>query len=45
MLANILLSRLRPDMDEIIGDHHCGFNMTDQQLTRFFAFIRYWRKK
>jgi hypothetical protein len=31
-------------MDEIIGDHQCGFDITDQLLIRIFAFIRYWRK-
>jgi hypothetical protein len=34
MLSNILLSRLIPYADEIIGDHQCGFrrnrSMTDQ---------------
>jgi hypothetical protein len=24
-LSNVLLSRLSPDVDEIIGDHECGF--------------------
>jgi len=24
-LSNILLSRLTPYAEEIIGDHHCGF--------------------
>jgi hypothetical protein len=34
ILLNILLSRLTPYADEVIGDHHCGFqhnrSMTDQ---------------
>jgi hypothetical protein len=34
MLSNILLSRLSPNIDEIIGDHQCGFrrnrSITDQ---------------
>ena len=25
ILSNILLSRLTPYAEEIIGDHHCGF--------------------
>jgi len=25
LLSNILLSRLNPYAEEIIGDHHCGF--------------------
>jgi hypothetical protein len=34
ILLNILLSRLSPYIDEIIGDHQCGVS----------AFARYWRK-
>jgi sorting nexin-29 len=45
ILSNILLSRLSPYVDEIIGDHQCGFDVIDQLLIRFSAFIRYWRKK
>jgi hypothetical protein len=34
ILSNILLARLTPYADEIIGDHQCGFqckrSMTDQ---------------
>jgi hypothetical protein len=42
-LYNILLSRLGPYIDEIIGDH-LGFGVTNQLLIRFSAFVRYWRK-
>jgi hypothetical protein len=35
-----ILSRLVPYIDEIIGDHQCGF----QLLIRFSALVRYWRK-
>jgi hypothetical protein len=30
IFSNILLSRLTPYVDEIIGDHQCGFRRTDQ---------------
>jgi hypothetical protein len=39
ILSNVLLSRLSPYTDEIIGDV-----LTDQLLIRLFAFVRYWRK-
>jgi hypothetical protein len=42
---NILLSSLNANIDEINKDHQCGFDVTDQQLLRFSAFIWYWRKK
>jgi hypothetical protein len=31
-------------IDEIIGDHRCGFQCTDQLLIRYSAIARYWRK-
>jgi hypothetical protein len=43
MLSNIL-SRLSPCVDEIIGNHQCGFRHINQLLIRFSAFVRYWRK-
>ncbi|PNF40966.1 hypothetical protein B7P43_G08814, partial [Cryptotermes secundus] len=42
IVSNILLSRLSPYTDEIIGDHQCGFRLTDQIQIRSFAFVRYW---
>jgi uncharacterized membrane protein len=30
--------------DDIIGVINVGFNITDQLLIRFSAFVRYWRK-
>jgi hypothetical protein len=45
MLSNILLSRLSPYMDEIIGDHQCGFRHNRSTAVQSFAFIRYWIKK
>jgi hypothetical protein len=41
ILLHILLSQLSPYIDKIIGD----FNVTDQLLIRFSAFIRYRKKK
>jgi hypothetical protein len=43
-LSNILLSKLDPPVDEIIGDYQFGFRVTDQLLIRALAFARYWRK-
>jgi hypothetical protein len=43
ILSNILLSRLIPYKDEIIGVYQCGFR-NSQLLIRSFAFVRYWRK-
>jgi hypothetical protein len=43
-LSSILLSKFIPYADNIIGDCQCAFNVTDQLLIWFFAFIRYWRK-
>jgi hypothetical protein len=40
ILSNILLSRLIPYAEEIIGDHLCGF-----QLLIYFSFIKYLSKK
>jgi hypothetical protein len=37
ILSNILLSRLIPYADEIIGDHQCGF----RRLIRFSISVRY----
>jgi hypothetical protein len=44
MLLNILLLRLSPHIEEIIGEHRVGFDVTDQLLIRFSALARYWRK-
>jgi hypothetical protein len=45
ILSNILFSRLVPYIDEITGDHQCGFrrnrSTTDQRCS---SFVRYWRK-
>jgi hypothetical protein len=44
MLSNILLSRLSPYIDEIIGDYHCRFLRDRSTTDQFSAFTRYWRK-
>jgi hypothetical protein len=43
-LSTILLSRLVPYIDEIIGIIGADIDVTDQLLIRFSAFVRYWRK-
>jgi hypothetical protein len=43
-LSNILLSRLVSYIDEIMGIISVGFDVTDQLLIRFSAFVRLWRK-
>jgi hypothetical protein len=43
ILSNILLSRLSPYIDEIVGIISDGFDVTDQLLIRFSAFVKYWR--
>jgi hypothetical protein len=44
IVSNILFSRLVPYIDDIIGIIGVGFDVTDQLLIRFSAFVRYWRK-
>jgi hypothetical protein len=44
ILSSILLSRLTPYVDEIIGDHQCGFQRNLSTTDQIFAFVRYWRK-
>jgi hypothetical protein len=39
IVSNILLSRLT-----LFGTFSVDFDVTDQLLIRFFAFIRYWKK-
>jgi hypothetical protein len=37
ILSNILLSRLRPYVDEIIGDHQCGFRRNRSTVHQLFV--------
>jgi hypothetical protein len=38
MLSNILLSGLSQYINEVTGDHRCGFLHNNQLLIRYFAF-------
>jgi hypothetical protein len=44
ILSNVLLSRLTPYVEEIIGDHHCGFRHNKSILIIHTAFVIYLRK-
>ena len=44
ILSNILLSRLIPYAEEVIGDHQCGFQCNSQSLIIYSAFVRYLRR-
>jgi hypothetical protein len=37
ILSNILLSRLSPYIDEIIGDHQCGFRRNRSTTDQIFC--------
>jgi hypothetical protein len=37
ILSNILLSRLTPYVDEIVGDHHCGFRRNRSTTDQIFC--------
>jgi hypothetical protein len=41
ILSNILLARLTPYVNEIIGDHQCGFRRNRSTTIRFSTFGRY----
>jgi hypothetical protein len=45
ILSNILLSRIIPDADEIIGITNVDFYVIGQQLIRPSIFFRYRRKR
>jgi hypothetical protein len=45
ILSNILLSRLTPYAEEIIGDHHCGFRHNRSTNDHIFCiFLNTWEK-
>jgi hypothetical protein len=44
ILSNILLTRLTPYADGIIGDHQCGFQCNRSTTDHFSISSRYWRK-
>ena len=44
ILSNILLSRLTPYVEEIIGHHQCGCDATSQILIKNSACVKYLRR-
>jgi hypothetical protein len=44
-LSNILLSRLTPHVDEIIGDHQCGFRRNRSTTDQIFCIRQILEKK
>jgi hypothetical protein len=44
ILSDILLPRLTPYAEEIIGYHQCNFDATGQLLIIYSPFIKYFRK-
>jgi hypothetical protein len=45
MLSNILLSRLSSSIDEIIGDHQCGFEQNSLTSDQIFCISQTLEKK
>jgi hypothetical protein len=45
ILSNILLSRLVPYIDEIIGDHQCGFGRNRSTADKIFSICQILEKK
>jgi len=45
ILPNILLSRLTPYAEEIVGDINEDFDTTDYPLIIYCAFVKYLRKE
>jgi hypothetical protein len=45
MLSNILLSWLSPYIDEIIGDHQCGFRRNRSTTDKIFCIRQILEKK
>jgi hypothetical protein len=45
ILSNILLSRLTPYVDEIIGDHQCGFRRNRSTTDQIFCIRQILKKK
>jgi hypothetical protein len=41
ILSNIILSRLSPYIDEIIGDHQCGFQHNRSITDQIFCIMHY----
>jgi hypothetical protein len=45
ILSNILLARLTPYVNEIIGDHQCGFRRNRSTLDQIFYILQILEKK
>ena len=45
ILSNILLSRLIPYAEEVIGDHHCGFRRNRSTTDHIFCIRQILEKK
>jgi hypothetical protein len=45
ILSNILLSRLNPYIDEIIGDHQCRFRRNRSTIDQIFCIRKILQKK
>jgi hypothetical protein len=45
ILSNILLSQLSPYIDEIIGDHQCGFRRNKSTTDQIFCIRQILEKK
>jgi hypothetical protein len=45
IVSNILLSKLGPYIDEIIGDHQCGFRRNRSTTCQNFCFLQMLEKK
>ncbi|KAJ4431338.1 hypothetical protein ANN_19935 [Periplaneta americana] len=45
ILSNILLRRLTPNVDEIIGDHQCGFRRNRSTIDQIFCIRQIMEKK
>jgi hypothetical protein len=45
MLSNILLSRLSPYIDEVIGDHECRFRRNKSTTDQIFCIRQILQKK
>jgi hypothetical protein len=44
MLSSLLLSRLTPYAEEVIGDHHCGFRSNRSTTDHIFCIREIFKK-
>jgi hypothetical protein len=45
ILSNILLARLTPHVNDVIGDHHCGFHHNRSATNQIFYMWQILEKK